>query len=106
MNDDLKRYLATLTFTHEDPTPAPSPPSVSKHVPLDQQITELMRSLPPHMRDRPWSMSELVQRLQGKFRQRPHGQQVGEALLRYGWTKERRYAAGWDGRRVWLPPNR
>lgn len=49
-------------------------------------------------------MAELVQRLEGKFRDRPHGQAVGEALLRCGWTKERRYSAGWDGRRVWLAP--
>ena len=105
MNDDLKTYLASLVYTSEAPTPAPSPPSVSKQVKsLDQQITELMRSLPTHMRERPWSMSELLKRLEGKYRDRPHGQMVGEALLRCGWTKERRYAAGWDGRRVWLAP--
>jgi hypothetical protein len=84
------------------------PPCTTQHAkrakPLDDQIVELMRTLPSQLRDRPWSMAELVQRLSGKYRDRPHGQQVGEALLRQGWKKERRYAAGWDGRRVWLAP--
>jgi hypothetical protein len=105
MNDDLKRYLATLTYAYEAPTSAPSPPVISKQVkPLDQQITELMASMPRHARNRPWSMAELVQRLQGKYRDRPHGQQVGQALLKLGWNKQRRWERGWDGARVWLAP--
>ena len=107
MNDDLKTYLATLSFTREAPTPAQTPPAMSKQVkPLDQQVVELMRCLPAQMLCRPWSMAELVQRLEGKYRQRPHGQQVGEALLRCGWSKERRWSEGWNGRRVWLAPSK
>ena len=71
--------------------------------PLDAQITELMRSLPPQLRNRPWSMPELVQRLTGKYRDRPHAQQVGEALRRLGWRRERRWEKGFDGARVWVP---
>jgi hypothetical protein len=72
--------------------------------PLDVQIVELMRTLPPQLRDRFWSMSELVARLSGKYRERPHPQNVGAALLRLGWRKERRYGQGYGGRRLWLPP--
>ena len=71
--------------------------------PLDAQITELMRTLPPQMRERPWSMPELIQRLAGKYRDRPHAQQVGEALRRLGWRRERRWKKGFDGARVWVP---
>ncbi len=81
-----------------------SSPQLRQVRPLDDQIVELMRTLPPQLRERPWSMADLVQRLSGKYRDRPHGQQVGEALLRAGWRKERRWERGWDGRRVWLAP--
>jgi hypothetical protein len=71
--------------------------------PIDVQIVELMLTLPPQLRDRPWSMAELVTRLTGKYRDRPHPQNVGDALRRLGWRKERRYGQGYDGARVWLP---
>ncbi len=71
--------------------------------PLDAQITELMRTLPPQLRDRPWSMRELVSRLSGKYRDHPHGQNVGETLRRLGWRRVRLWSNGADGQRVWLP---
>lgn len=76
---------------------------IKRTKPLEDQITELMRTLPPQLRDRPWSMVELVNRLTGKYRDRPHAQQVGEALRRLGWRRERRWGQGYDGARVWLP---
>ena len=69
---------------------------------LEDQIMDLMRTLPPPLRERPWSMTELVQRLVGKYRQRPHAQQVGQALRRLGWRRERRWQKGYDGVRVWM----
>jgi hypothetical protein len=54
--------------------------------PLTEQIEELMRTLPPQLRDRPWSMADLVARVQGKYRDRPHAQQVGAACRRLGGT--------------------
>lgn len=72
--------------------------------PLTEQIEELIRTIPPSMRDRPWSMRDLVSRLQGKFCERPHTQHVGIALRQLGWRRERRWAEGFDGARVWVPP--
>ena len=83
--------------------PAPSNLQIRCTKPLDDQIAELMRTLPPQLRDRPWSMAELIKRLHGKYRDHPHGQQVGQALLRLGWRKERRWEKGYDGARLWLP---
>lgn len=71
--------------------------------PLTDQITELMASLPPSLRDRPWSMGELTARLQGKYRDRPHAQQVGEALRRLGWCRVRKYG-NFEGARLWIQP--
>jgi hypothetical protein len=72
--------------------------------PLTEQIEELMRTLPPQLRDRPWPMVELVNRLQGKYRDRPHPQHVGIALRQLSWNRERRWGQGYDGVRVWTPP--
>lgn len=71
--------------------------------PLTEQIESLMRSLPPQLRDKPWSMAELTARLQGKYRDRPHGQKVGEALRQLGWCRIRLYG-NYEGARLWLPP--
>ncbi len=72
--------------------------------PLTEQITELMISLPPTMQSRAWTMAELVSRLQGKYRDRPHAQNVGAALKILGFARARLYAGGYGGVRVWVPP--
>lgn len=70
--------------------------------PLTEQIAALMTSLPPSLRDRPWSMAELVNRLDGKYRDRPHAQHVGIALAQLGWRRVRLYGRGFDGARLWI----
>ena len=69
--------------------------------PLALQIEELMRSLPPTLRDRPWSMDDLVGRLQGRYRDRPHAAGVGQALRALGWVRVRDWSAAGGGRRFW-----
>jgi hypothetical protein len=69
--------------------------------PLTEQITELMASLPPAQRDRPWSMEELVARLKGRYNMRPHAMHVGQALRQLGWTTVRQWSVQGAGRRVW-----
>ena len=55
------------------------------------------------MRDRSyWNLAELTVRLQGKYRDHPHPQQVGDALRKLGWGRERGWGKGFDGARVWL----
>lgn len=77
--------------------------TIKRTKPLTDQITELMASLPPSLRDRPWSMAELTSRLQGKYRDRPHAQRVGQTLKQLGWRRVRLYGNGFDGARVWVP---
>ncbi len=79
-------------------------PKATTVKPLDQQLAELMRSLPPAVRDRPWSIKELVARLEGKAKARPHAQAVGQALRRLGWSRVRPFDASGQGQRLWLPP--
>lgn len=71
--------------------------------PLVEQIEALMRSLPPAQRDRPWSMGEMVARLQGRYNARPSAGDLGLALRRLGWTPIRDWSSAGDGRRSWIP---
>ena len=68
-------------------TRKPADPRVLNDTPLADQIKDLMLSLPPVQRDRPWSMEELVARLKGRYSPRPHAMNVGQALRALGWTR-------------------
>jgi hypothetical protein len=74
------------------------------YIPLKDQITELMNSLPYALRNKPWSMQELTPRLNGKYKERPHAQMVGIALRQLGWTRKRLFSAKYQGVRLWIPP--
>ena len=69
--------------------------------PLTEQIVELMRSLPPAQRDRPWSMEEFLVRLLSRSGRRPHPMYVGQALREIGWVSKRDWTRDGGGRRVW-----
>ena len=73
----------------------------TKVKPLTVQIEELMRSLPPLLRDRKWAMEDLVGRLQGRYRDRPHAAGVGQALRALGWVRTRDWSPSGRGRRLW-----
>lgn len=75
-----------------------------EYKPLIEQINDLMKTTPSHLLNRPWSMAELIARLEGKYRERPHPQHVGQALRLIGWQYRRYWGNGWNGVRVWLPP--
>jgi len=60
-----------------------------------------MRSLSPAQRNRPWSMDELVARLQGRYSARPHPMNIGTAFRQLGWTMKRDWTRDGGGRRVW-----
>jgi hypothetical protein len=71
--------------------------------PLTEQITELMLSLPPAQRDRPWSIVDLQGRLQGRYKDRPSLGNIGDALRSLGWTQRREWTQdGNSGRRMWF----
>ncbi len=75
-----------------------------KFTSLETQIQQLMASLPENMRKRDWSMSDLIVRLNGRFRDRPHAQQVGTALRQLGWVQFRDYSSTGRGGRFWQHP--
>lgn len=100
----MKAYIAMLQRAYEnEQAKKQSRPPLTPIKPLDQQIVELMRSLPPVLRDRPWSISEITEKLDGKFRRRPHAQGVGMALRKLGWIRIRPSGVGGE-RRLWVPP--
>jgi hypothetical protein len=74
--------------------------------PLTDQITEFMLSLPPSQREREWAISDLVCRLHGRYRARPHPADVGQALRALGWSRRRDWTNAGGGRRVWSSEQR
>ena len=103
----MKAYIENLrtssdeaNLRHEEAKAQP-PHADTRVLPLTEQIEALMRSLPPVQRDRPWSMDELVARLQGRYSVRPHAMHVGQALRALGWTTRRDWTHDGGGRRVW-----
>lgn len=79
-----------------------APPPVP---PLEQQIADYLRTLPPAAKLRPLHLRELLPHLKGRYRDRPHGLHVGQALRRLGYTPVR----SWNehhgrGLRYWLAP--
>jgi hypothetical protein len=70
--------------------------------PLTEQITELMASLPPAQRNRPWSMEEICLRLKGKYSERPHPMNIGQALRTLRWETRRDWTQKGGGRRIWV----
>jgi hypothetical protein len=73
--------------------------------PLTEQVDELMCSLPPALRDRPWTMVELISRLDGRYKDRPSAGDVGQALRALGWVQRRDWTHNGGGRRYWYSAN-
>lgn len=97
------QYLKEVTDSEaQNYSAIPKPNTLRPVKPLEVQITELMASLPPAQRDRKWSMVELVARLEGRYRDNPHPQMIGEALRRLGWSAVRSYRKADWGRRYWV----
>jgi hypothetical protein len=92
---NLRRDVVKSKRQHADPR-------VLCDKPLTEQIEELMLSLPPAQRDRPWSMEEMCLRLKGKYSASPHPMHVGQALRALRWTQRRDWTRdGGGGRRYW-----
>jgi len=102
----MKSYIETLQAAAAKAQKSSPKPVKSAHAgdarPLAEQIEALMASLPPIQRDRPWSMSELVAQLHGRFKARPHPMHIGQALRALGWTQKRDWTRDGGGRRFWI----
>lgn len=109
--DFLSAYTEQLRKDAEEaarlnpPKPNDTASKRSDYTPLDQQIIDLVRTLPPARQKAPWSIDDLIARLDGKYRDRPHAKNVGEALRRLGWKHVRLWAKEYGGRRYWLAPS-
>jgi hypothetical protein len=101
--DQLKADVAEANLRREDAKSKThnADTRILCDTPLVDQIEDLMRSLPPAQRNRPWSMDEFIARLQGRFSARPHPMNVGQALRASGWQQRRDWTREGGGRRVW-----
>ena len=101
----MRAYVAQLKrLTETADKPSSAYPTAPAYIPLETQIQQLMASLPENQRMRDWSMADLLSRLTGKYRDRPHAMTAAAALLSLGWSKRRDFSDGGGGRRVWRHP--
>jgi hypothetical protein len=69
-----------------------------------ERIEALTSALPSAVLHRPWSLEELVPRLDGKYRPCPATRSVAQALRRLGWQEQRCWKKTGLNRRLWVPP--
>lgn len=95
-------YLDELRTEVEQLTKAEA--LAKSYTPLGQQIEALLATFPPMLLNRPWSIEELLPRLQGKYRQRPATREVAKALTQLNWRRIRCWNKTGMNRRYWIPP--
>ena len=98
---ELRRRQEMAAVQAAQPAPVTKPDPVPS---LTDQIKAHMEILPAAVRDRPWSINELVPLLRGKYAEHPHPLHVSRALKALGFRHVRVYrkALG-EGVRLWLP---
>jgi len=101
----MKPYLRDHMDTLKRAAQAMSHSTNKTYKPLVEQLKELMCTTPPALLARPWSMSEFVTRLSGKYRASPHAQNVASALLKAGWKPIRLWGPSYLGKRYWVLHN-
>lgn len=93
-----------MTYLSELRNAASSGTSAKRYTPLVQQLATMLATLPPVLVNRPWSIEELLPRLEGRYRQRPASREVAKALKTLGWTQRRCWKKSGLNRRFWHPP--
>ena len=104
MHAYVKESIAILRAEVARQGVPPKDQPVKQHTPLRNQIIRLMAEMPPELRSRPWSISELVNQLQGRYRAHPHAQLVARELIALGWRRTRLWTSEGRGSRIWHPP--
>ena len=99
MDPHIKNWFKALSQSADgvDFGVASSAPSVS----LEEQLRHFVNSLPTKLLERPWTMTEITEKLVGKYRAHPHPQHVAQALRSLGWTQKRDWTSSGRGRRYW-----
>lgn len=88
-----------------NPPPTDQRKALQRAKPLEVQIREYINSLPPLRRESPITMTEVVNQLTGRYRDKPHPQHVGAALRALGYRHVRLWGKAGEGKRVWMPSN-
>lgn len=69
--------------------------------PLDERLAAVLRDIPAELQAEGLSLAALKERLRGRWRGNCHPGELGTALRRLGFTRERRWRDGEGFRAVW-----
>ena len=100
----MKESIAQLRDEATRQTVQPILKPVQQYTPLRDQIVRLIAEMPSELRCRPWSITELVRQLRGRYRAHPHPQIVARELTALGWQRTRIWTVEGRGSRIWHPP--
>lgn len=104
MHAHIKAEIAKLCkeATTLDKRTYPSP--VTAYTPLREQIIKLVSEMPPELRQRAWSITEIAKQLNGRYKAHPHPQKIARELIALGWQRTRVWTSEGRGSRIWHPP--
>ena len=69
--------------------------------PLDERLAAVLRDIPAELQAEGLSLASLQERVRGRWRGNCHPGELGTALRRMGFTRERRWRGGEGFRAVW-----
>lgn len=102
MTDYLARHLAEMQRLAQAAKNAPRVEPVPPRPALVDQLRALLATMHPSQLER-LSVPQIVPRLEGKFRARPHPLHVARALRQLGFVTYRSWRRGESGARFWRP---
>ncbi|NDY84430.1 hypothetical protein G3I67_14450 [Orrella sp. NBD-18] len=104
MHAYLKAEIANLCKEASTSDKRSSQSPVYTYTPLRNQIIKLVSEMPPELRQRSWSITELAKQLNGRYKAHPHPQNIAKELMALGWQRTRVWTSEGRGSRIWHPP--
>jgi len=112
MSESFKHFLLGLQ-DHRRPAPKQNTEAAEleaqawreRLTPLEQRVAKALADIPAPVKAEGLSLPALQVMLRGRWRGNAHPGELGTALRRLGWTRDRRWRGDGIGfRAVWLPP--
>jgi hypothetical protein len=112
MAEDLKSIIMGLQ-NHRRPAPQPDPQAAEHEAqawrerltPLEQRVSRVLADIPDAVKAEGLSLESIRQFVVGRWRGKAHPGELGAALRKLGWKRDRRWRGDEIGfRAIWLPP--
>jgi hypothetical protein len=112
MSDDLKSLIVGLA-AHRHPAPEPDTEAAEREAlawrerltPLEQRVARVLADIPSAVKAEGLSLPSIQQFVMGRWHGNAHPGELGTALRKLGYRRERKWRGDETGfRALWLPP--